>query len=296
MISKQDTKGELHPRNRHNGRYDFEKLIARNGQLEKFVAPNKYGDLSIDFFDPQAVKALNKALLALYYNIEFWDLPASALTPAIPSRADYIHYASELVSSSKSKPIRCLDVGVGANCIYPIIGCYEYDWSFVGSDINLDSIKNAQSIVDNNSMLKDKVELRHQGNSSHIFEGIIASGEYFDLSICNPPFHDSFDSAQKGSMRKLRNLKGKKTNKATLNFGGQSNELWCEGGELEFITKMIAESSLYRANCRWFTTLVSNERNLPKLERLLDKEKVYQKKILQMQQGNKKSRILAWCY
>lgn len=296
MSSIKAIKAELHPRNKHQGRYDFDKLIGACAELKKFVAPNKYGDLSIDFFDPLAVKTLNKALLAYFYNVEFWEIPDSALTPAIPSRADYIHYAAELISGKKSSSVRCLDIGVGANCIYPIIGCSEYGWNFVGSDISLDSINNAQAIVDNNSTLRGKVELRHQSSSEYIFENIINRDEFFDLSICNPPFHDSAQSAQKATMRKMTNLKGKRQTKATLNFGGQSNELWCQGGEAEFIAKMIKESALWRANCRWFTCLVSNEDNLARLERLLVKEKVNQKRIIQMQQGNKKSRILAWSF
>ena len=54
----------LHLRNFHNDRYDFNALIKTNPDLQEFVKPNKYGDLSIDFANPQAVISLNKALLA----------------------------------------------------------------------------------------------------------------------------------------------------------------------------------------------------------------------------------------
>lgn len=284
-------RAEFHPRNRHQGRYDFEKLIAANGELEPFVAQNKYGDLSIDFFDPQAVKTLNKALLALHYNIEYWEIPEGALTPPIPSRADYIHHVAELIAGAKNA--RCIDIGVGANCIYPIVGCGEYGWSFVGTDINADSIANAQAIVDKNPSLRGRVELRHQPNSGAIFDGLFAEDERFDLSVCNPPFHDSAQSAQSSSMRKIRNLKGRGA-KAELNFGGQASELWCRGGELKFIGKMIKQSGEHRNLCRWFTTLVSNEDNLRPLERRLQRAQVVEKRIIEMQQGNKRSRILAW--
>ncbi|MFI3268603.1 MAG: 23S rRNA (adenine(1618)-N(6))-methyltransferase RlmF [Rikenellaceae bacterium] len=287
-------KGDLHPRNYHNGRYDFEKLIAAYPELSQFVAENKFGDLSIDFFNPKAVKSLNKALLLYYYGIEFWDIPHSALTPPIPGRADYIHYIADLISQSTSQNINCLDIGVGANCIYPIIGCSQYGWNFVGSDIDINSVKNAQNIVSKNTVLQDKVEIRHQQDKTSIFKGIISLNEHFDVSICNPPFHDSPESAEKGSLRKLRNLKGKNVLKSTLNFGGKSNELWCEGGELRFITDMIHESKLYKNNVEWFTTLVSKEDNLKVLENELKKIKVAQIKTINMSQGNKKSRILAW--
>lgn len=39
-----------------------------------------------------------------------------------------------------------------------------------------------------------------------------------------------------------------------LNFGGQQQELWCEGGEVAFITQMIAESQQFGRQVKWFTS------------------------------------------
>ena len=57
-------KEKLHPRNRFRAGYDFPKLVASSPPLAAFVAPNAYGQASIDYADPGAVKALNQALLA----------------------------------------------------------------------------------------------------------------------------------------------------------------------------------------------------------------------------------------
>jgi 23S rRNA (adenine1618-N6)-methyltransferase len=94
---KEPHKNELHPRNAHNERYDFDALINSCGELREFVAPNKYGDQSVNFSDPLAVKTLNKALLKHFYGIGYWDLPNSYLCPPIPGRADYIHYIADLL-------------------------------------------------------------------------------------------------------------------------------------------------------------------------------------------------------
>jgi len=56
-------KSQLHPRSKHRNRYNFPQLIKTCPELASFVAVNAYGDESIDFFNPAAVKALNKALL-----------------------------------------------------------------------------------------------------------------------------------------------------------------------------------------------------------------------------------------
>ncbi len=287
---------KLHPRNRHSGQYDFEKLVRVHPVLKPFVVDNGYGVNSINFFDPEAVRALNQALLKSQYNIEYWDFQQSALTPPIPGRADYIHYLCDLLSPHKGEQTKILDIGVGANCIYPIIGVCEYGWQFVGSDIEVASLQSAQQIIDRNSTLSGNVELRHQISNNFIFKGIISPEDQFDATICNPPFHDSAKSAKSGSMRKLRNLKrgGKVSHK--LNFAGQSNELWCEGGELQFVMRMIEESELFKDQCRWFTTLISKEDNLSPLLRKLKQKNVHPPRVIEMSQGNKKSRILAWRY
>ncbi len=281
----------LHPHNKHIEGYDFDALTKSCPELTKFVTPNRYGNLSIDFSDPKSVRTLNRALLIHHYGLEYWDIPPQALTPPIPGRADYIHHLADLIGQKSG--LRCLDIGVGANCIYPIIGVCDYSWEFVGSDIEPRSIESAQRIVERNKRLKGHIELRHQSNDKAIFNGIISPDERFDATLCNPPFHTSAESAQRGTQRKIRNLKG---SKMQLNFAGASNELWCEGGERLFVTRMIEESSAYRNQCRWFTTLISNEDNLRPLRKELQRAKVKEHRTIEMAQGNKRSRILAWRY
>lgn len=294
MARPHSTKEQLHPRNRHREGYDFDALIDAHAALAPFVELNKYGTRSINFFDPKAVRELNAALLALYYNIEWWQIPPSALTPPIPGRADYIHYLADVVGA-KRKSVRCLDIGTGASCIYPIIGHAEYGWEFVGSDIDQTSLNCAKQILERNPQFGGDISLRLQSDHTKIFEGVILPGEHFDVTLCNPPFHDSAQSAEQGTRRKLRAL-GAKDKKTTLNFSGRSNELWCEGGERAFIERMIAESRLFASQCGWFSTLVSKEDNLPHLRAALHRAKVRQHQTIEMHQGNKRSRILMWHY
>jgi 23S rRNA (adenine1618-N6)-methyltransferase len=295
-------KTALHPRNRHRERYDFKSLTRSYPALRPFVKLNEYGDESIDFFDPIAVKNLNRALLMHFYKIDFWDIPQNYLCPPIPGRADYIHYVADLLALEhknvipRGHRINCLDIGVGANCIYPIIGTTEYGWSFVGVDIDPASIASARHIVEMNSVLKDHIGLRLQSNPKQIFEGVIKEGEYFDVTVCNPPFHASAADAQSGTLRKLSNLKRKKMTKPVLNFGGKNNELWCEGGEERFVADMIRESKRFSASCRWFTTLISKQSNLNTALQALKKVHAAEVKVIPMSQGNKSSRIVAWTF
>jgi 23S rRNA (adenine1618-N6)-methyltransferase len=295
-------KAGLHPRNRHSERYDLKKLMAACPLLVRFVRPNAFGDMSIDFFDPEAVKMLNKALLKEYYDINEWDIPKHYLCPPVPGRADYIHSVADLLGDcTKGKipfgnTVKVLDIGTGANFIYPVIGIKEYGWYFVGSDIDPVAIESAEKIIKKNPALKQNAELRIQKNPSTIFQGIIREKEWFNLSICNPPFHSSIAEARSGSLRKLNNLNHTKTNRLQLNFGGQPNELWCEGGEKKFAERMIVESKQFAFSCFWFSILISKQSHLDGIYRLLDKASVAEVKTIYMQQGNKRSRIIAWTF
>lgn len=293
------TKKGFHKRSKHRERYDFDSLIKSHPQLEAFVKENKYGDISIDFSDPESVLSLNTSILMYFYDVEYWELPKGYLCPPIPGRADYIHHAADLVyrgkwDKVKKNRISCLDIGVGANCIYPIIGVKEFNWSFVGTDIDPISIKAAKDIVERNRLLNDKVEIRLQKNRNSVFDGVVKKTDFFDIVICNPPFHSSEEEAKSGNKRKLSNLNKKEISNSKLNFGGISSELWCEGGEKKFISNMIFESEKYKDNCKWFTSLVSKKVNLPSIYKQLRRVKTKEVKTIEMSQGNKISRIVAW--
>lgn len=293
-----NVKSELHIRNKHRSKYDFQALTEKLPELKNFISNNKFGNESIDFINPAAVKALNKALLMLHYGIKYWDIPPQNLCPPIPGRADYIHYAADVLAETGKIPlgkqIRILDVGVGANTVYPIIGNKEYGWHFVGSDIDKNALQNAQKILSNNDDLKEEIELRWQPSNKNIFKNIIQPNEYFDLTICNPPFHASQAEAMQGTQRKLKNLG--KTEKTILNFGGQGSELWCEGGEVSFILNMISESEGFKKQCLWFSTLVSKSENLKIIQAELEKINASEVKIISMETGNKISRVVFWTF
>ena len=292
----------LHPRNFHNDRYDFSTLIKSQNDLKEFVKPNKYGDLSIDFANSNAVIALNKALLSHFYGIKNWEIPKGYLCPPIPGRADYIHHIADLLASCndekvpRGKTIKGLDVGIGANCIYPIIGVSVYGWKFLGSDIEKVSIQSVQNIINSNEILKENIIVKQQENSSNIFVNIINKDEKYDFTLCNPPFHKSLDEALAGNKRKVQNLTKQKNTKSALNFGGKNNELWCEGGEIAFIKNMIKESLKFSKNCLWFTTLVSKKENLPFIYKSLKDIKAVEVKTIEMAHGQKISRIVAWTF
>ena len=295
-------KTRLHPRNKHRDRYDFRQLVEICPELTAFVKLNIYGDESVDFFDPEAVKVLNKALLHHYYGVVNWDIPPGYLSPPIPGRADYIHYMADVLCSKNygkvpaGDYIKCLDIGVGANCVYPLIGTHEYGWRFIGSDTDPVAIESASRVIENNPPLRDKIELRLQKQPNDIFFGILQDDEMIDLTICNPPFYATLADAKNATLKKLTSLTAEKVAKPVQNFGGQDHEIWCKGGEEKFVRDMVRQSKFFAASCFWFSSLVSKQSHLKGVYEALHQADAADVKTIAMGQGNKSSRIVVWTF
>ena len=306
----------MHPRNLHRNGYDFDVLSSTLAKLKSFLITTPVGNVSINFSDSNAVRTLNAALLAHYYGVKNWDIPADYLCPPVPGRADYIHHIADLLAEGTVRQtnddkiptgdsVVGLDIGVGANLIYPILGSQIYGWRFVGSELNTDSLHSANSIIQHNGQLSQLISLRQQADPNAIFAGIIGPQDQFDFTLCNPPFHASQTLAEQGSQRKNRNLSRNKQKRhkqqadkisdiKNLNFAGKSNELWCNGGEIAFIKRMIIESRDYANQVKWFTSLVSKKDNIKSIYRILQETKIEEIKTVNMGQGNKISRFIAW--
>ena len=279
-------KKALHKNNIHNKGYDFKVLQEKYPKIKEFVI-EKYGKETIDFSNPKAVKEFNKALLSVYYNIKTWEFSDDNLCPPIPGRVDYIHYLADLIG--KEKEVTVLDIGTGATCIYPLLGNAVYNWSFVASDIDLDSLDSAQDIIDDNN-LDAKIKLRQQFKEEHVLKGILEKEDSFTVTMCNPPFYKSAEEARGANRRKSRNL----GNNAVRNFSGNSNELWYIGGEKAFLHTYLYESSQYPTVSKWFTSLVSKKENVESLQKSGKKLGVKEFKVIPMTQGNKVTRIVCW--
>jgi 23S rRNA (adenine1618-N6)-methyltransferase len=331
-----DATAQFHPRNRHQGHYDFAALALASPEFAPWLVENPRGarlaesrderhgrnetstaseTLTIDFSNPAAVRALNTALLRQYYGVAQWDLPHGYLCPPIPGRADYVHALAQLLGNTPpGRTVRLLDVGVGASCIYPILAAFEYGWHSVGSDIDSRALAAAQRNVAGAGLAEAQIALRLQPNRGQIFQGIVHSGDYFDVTLCNPPFHASASEAARGNVRKTRNLgaggaaqlscwfvcQGKQS-EPTLNFGGQAEELWCTGGEASFIKRMIRESYAFADQVNWFSTLVAKSEHLSDIEKQLGRladqaagRHTVEMRVVPMAQGAKQSRFVAW--
>ncbi len=82
-----------------------------------------------------------------------------------------------------------LDIGTGANCIYPLLGYGMYKWHFKATDINNESLESAYNIIERNN-LENLIKLETQINEKYIFYSVVEPQEIIYFSMCNPPYFD----------------------------------------------------------------------------------------------------------
>ena len=272
--------------------------------LAPFVRVNEWGNQSLDFADPEAQRALTTALLQVYYSVPRFTLPKGFLCPSIPGRADHLHHAADLLAElndgavPRGERVRALDVGTGASGIYPLLGHAEFGWSFVGSEVEREALDSVIKTIETNPSLGGAIEVRLQPSPAKTLTGVVRPEDRFDLTLCNPPFHSSAREAEEGSRRKWKNLGkgGKPGARPALNFGGRSRELWCAGGETAFVRGIIEESAACARRVLWFTSLLARSEHLPALERALRLVRAVETRTVEMRQGQKTSRLLAWTF
>ncbi len=292
----------MHPRNRYAKPHDFPALSRIVPELADHLITTPAGRTSLDFTSPAAVRLLNKALLLRDYRLKHWDLPAGNLCPGVPGRLDYIHVIADLLQEARpqvqnkeqEQRVRGLDVGTGASLIYPILGAKEYGWRMVGTDIDATSLRVATAIARFNPGLQQQVIVRRQPDPRAIFNNVILPDEYFHFTMCNPPFFDSPAAAGAAAARKWEKLGKPPADPSSLNFGGQSNELWTQGGEPAFLRRMIRESVAFGQQVGWFTTLVSKKGYLKIAEVEFGRLGIATKKVIGIGQGGKVRRVLGW--
>jgi 23S rRNA (adenine1618-N6)-methyltransferase len=292
------------------------------------AAQSRSGRETIDFADPQAVRALNHALLRAQYGVREWMLPDGALCPPVPGRADYLHHLADILAESsedgrtlpRGAAVRGLDVGTGASFIYPLIGASCYGWSFVGTESECASAESAERIRVANACALQSLgssEVRLQPDSRRLLRGLCADPrERFDFVMANPPFYRSAEEYARENARKRSGLaanlvkRGRAavppagaaaaavpTSGSDRNFGGVGAELWCPGGEVSFVGALIDESEEWAERALWFSSLVSRTEHVSLLRAKLEsKRELAEGRIVQMGQGQKRTSLLLWTY
>lgn len=140
-------------------RPDFAALCFKYPELAACAKRRRVGvGASFDWTDDHTLRTLTEVLLRDTFGVHV-VLPADRLSPPVPNRSHYIDWLRGLLSEDGEEH-RMLDVGVGASCIYPLIGASKHgSWTFHGTDVEAESLRHAEENVARNPHLATRIEL-----------------------------------------------------------------------------------------------------------------------------------------
>lgn len=198
----------------------YEKLrqsLIVEGREEKFP-------VAFDWTNSTAVRLLTEVLLQEDFGVQI-SLPHDKLCPPLPNRLNYICWISDLVdliSTHKiNMPIVGVDIGTGSSCIYPILGVKKFQWKFVGSDIDEQSLATARKNISNNQYLSDSIHLVHVSSSDslqlllpsfsqHVVKKKLRTNDHFqsDAVRCGEQLEEQIDWGTHFASMRASNLNG----------------------------------------------------------------------------------------
>ena len=264
---------------------DFLILIKEFPELKKYIKKHdeKIEEFSFDWSNNDLSLLMTKSILNYYFNIKYYDIPKGFLIPPVPSRLNYLNLINELIKDIKKENIIGVDIGTGANIIYPILGNSIYNWKFICSEINNESYNNAKLILQKNN-LEENINLIKQENKNNIFVSIINQENKYTFSMCNPPYYDYEQEIK---------IEDKKRD-TEYNF----DEVYYEKGELGFFERYFEESICYKKNIFLFTILIGKKSNS---EIIYDKINSYNNiiklcDIKKIMTGNNVRYIIYWSF
>ena len=232
---------------------DFLLLIKEFPELKKYILKqdkDKKEEIAFDWSNNDLSLLMTKSILNYYFNIKYYHIPKGYLIPPIPSRLNYLNLIKSLLTSKYNgniiNDIIGIDIGTGANIIYPILGNSLFKWKFICTEINDEAYNNAKIILQKNN-LEQNITLIKQKNKNNIFLGILNQENKYSFSICNPPYYD-YETEIKLDDKKRDN---------EFNF----DEVYYKQGEFGFFKRYFEESICYKKNIFLFSILIGKKSN-----------------------------------
>ena len=271
-------------------RPDFLTLIKEFPELKKYKLKqneDNEDEFQFDWSNNELSLLMDKSILNYYFNIKYYDIPKGFLIPPIPSRINYINLINsiitKLINDIDIKNIIGIDIGTGANIIYPILGYSIYKWKFICTEINKEAYNNAKLILQKNN-LENNINIIKQNNKDNIFISILNRENKYIFSMCNPPYYN-YENEIKLEDKKRDN---------EYNF----DEIYYKNGEYGFFQRYFEESICYKNNVFLYTILIGKKINA---ENIYDKLSSYSDiiKIYNMQKiltGNNVRYIIYWSF
>ncbi|XP_041052913.1 RNA N6-adenosine-methyltransferase mettl16 isoform X2 [Carcharodon carcharias] len=282
----------MHPRNRYKDKPpDFTYLASRYTEFQQHVHTSLTGKVSLNFKDPEAVRALTCTLLKEDFGLTI-DIPLERLIPTVPLRLNYIHWVEDLIGSDtvKSKLIRGIDIGTGASCIYPLLGATMNGWFFLATEVDDMCFNYAKKNVEQNN-LSDLIKVVKVPQKTLLMDALKEESEIvYDFCMCNPPFF-----ANQLEAKGVNSRNPSRPPPSSVNTGGIT-EIMAEGGELEFVKRIIHDSLQLKKRLRWYSCMLGKKCSLAPLKEELRQQEVPKVTHTEFCQGRTMRWALAWSF
>ncbi|XP_067864452.1 RNA N6-adenosine-methyltransferase mettl16 [Heptranchias perlo] len=282
----------MHPRNRYKDKPpDFTYLASKYTEFQQHVHTNLTGKVSLNFKDPEAVRALTCTLLKEDFGLTI-DIPLERLIPTVPLRLNYIHWVEDLIGggTDKSKLIRGIDIGTGASCIYPLLGATMNGWFFLATEVDDMCFNYAKKNVEQNH-LSDLIKVVKVPQKTLLMDALKEESEIvYDFCMCNPPFF-----ANQLEAKGVNSRNPSRPPPSSVNTGGIT-EIMAEGGELEFVKRIIHDSLQLKKRLRWYSCMLGKKCSLAPLKEELRQQGVPKVTHTEFCQGRTMRWALAWSF
>ncbi|KAI6776817.1 hypothetical protein HG530_000762 [Fusarium avenaceum] len=266
---------------------DFQQLALQDADFVRLWDQHKS-----DFFnDPECVMQLTKTLLKLDFGLQL-ELPDDRLCPPVTNRHNYLLWLKGLLDSTsyekQGRQIVGLDIGTGASCIYPLLGCTERDWKFIATDIDSKSLEYARKNVSLNK-LEHRIHVMERKPSDTVIPLDDLGIDNIAFTMSNPPFYKSeaelVASAKQKSRPPFTACTGAKVEMVTV------------GGEVAFVDRVLKESLVLRERAQWYTSMFGFLTSLIEFVDKLREHNIDNYAVTEFVQGNKTRRwAIAWSF
>ncbi|KAM4044079.1 RNA N(6)-adenosine-methyltransferase METTL16 isoform 1-T2 [Anomaloglossus baeobatrachus] len=283
----------MHPRNRYKDKPpDFAYLASKYPEFKQHVNVSLAGKAGLNFKDPEAVRELTCTLLKEDFGLTI-DIPLERLIPTVPLRLNYIHWVEDLINfhgSDKTTARHGIDIGTGASCIYPLLGATLNGWYFLATEVDDICYNYAKKNVEQNH-LADLIKVVKVPQKTLLMDALKEeSGIIYDFCMCNPPFFANQMEAQGVNSRNPR-----RPPPSSVNTGGIT-EIMAEGGELEFVKRIIHDSLQLKKRLRWYSCMLGKKCSLAPLKEELRIQGVPKVAHTEFYQGRTMRWALAWSF
>ncbi|CAN9511617.1 unnamed protein product [Ophioblennius macclurei] len=279
----------MHPRNRYKDKPpDFAYLASRYPDFQQHVHTSLAGRPVVNFKEPEAVRALTCTLLKEDFGLSI-QIPLERLIPTVPLRLNYIHWVEDL-TDGRQQPRRGIDIGTGASCIYPLLGATMNGWHFLATEVDDICFDFATKNVEQNN-LSELIRVVKVPQKTLLMDALKEETEtVYDFCMCNPPFFANQLEAKGVNSRNSR-----RPPPSSVNTGGVT-EIMAEGGELEFVKRIIHDSLQLKKRLRWYSCMLGKKCSLAPLKEELRKQGVAKVTHTEFCQGRTMRWALAWSF